>query len=87
MNTGDDIAGTIHSVGANVTEFKPGDRVAAFHEMMKPAGSFAEYGVSYEHTTFHLPKGTSYEGKHARSTRWARIDAPLQRQPPSRSPP
>lgn len=33
-NTGDDIAGVVHKVGANVSEFKPGDRVFAFHEMV-----------------------------------------------------
>lgn len=33
-NTGDDIAGIVYQVGANVTEFKPGDRVFAFHEMV-----------------------------------------------------
>lgn len=33
-NTGDDIAGIVESVGANVTEFREGDRVAAFHQMM-----------------------------------------------------
>ena len=27
LNTGDDIAGVVHSVGSNVVEFKPGDRV------------------------------------------------------------
>ena len=31
-NQGDDIAGYVHEVGEKVYEFKPGDRVAAFHE-------------------------------------------------------
>lgn len=35
-NQGDDISGVVHEVGENVSEFKKGDRVAAFHEMMKP---------------------------------------------------
>ena len=61
QNSGDDIAGFIEEVGENVTEFKKGDRVAAFHEMMKPAGSFAEYAIAWAHTTFHLPKKTSFE--------------------------
>ncbi|KAF2090181.1 GroES-like protein [Saccharata proteae CBS 121410] len=60
-NEGDDIAGIVHSVGSNVTEFKPGDRVAAFHEMMKPHGSYAEYALSWQHTTFHIPKQVSFE--------------------------
>lgn len=34
-NQGDDISGIVHSVGDNVYEFKPGDRVAAFHEMVR----------------------------------------------------
>lgn len=63
-NTGDDIAGIVHSVGSNVWEFKKGDRVASFHEMMTPGGSFAEYAVGWQHTTFHLPKDLSFEGKH-----------------------
>lgn len=62
-NQGDDISGIVHEVGENVSEFKPGDRVAAFHEMMEPGGSYAEYGVSWAHTTFYLPKKTSFEGK------------------------
>ncbi|KAL8843367.1 MAG: hypothetical protein Q9176_001980 [Flavoplaca citrina] len=61
MNSGDDIAGVVHQVGRNVYEFKPGDRVAAFHEMMAPGGSFAEYAVSWAHTTFHIPNHTSFE--------------------------
>ncbi|KAI4171145.1 MAG: hypothetical protein LQ348_006987 [Seirophora lacunosa] len=61
MNSGDDIAGVVHQVGRNVHEFKPGDRVAAFHEMMAPGGSFAEYAISHAHTTFHLPNQSSFE--------------------------
>ncbi|KAI1500201.1 GroES-like protein [Biscogniauxia marginata] len=61
VNQGDDIAGIVHEVGENVTEFKPGDRVAAFHQMMNPHGSYAEYAVSWQHTTFHIPKETSFE--------------------------
>jgi NADPH2:quinone reductase len=60
-NSGDDIAGIIESVGENVTEFRKGDRVAAFHEMMAPHGSFAEYAIAWDYTTFHLPKKTSFE--------------------------
>lgn len=63
-NSGDDISGIVHEVGENVDEFKVGDRVAAFHEMLQPGGSFAEYAVAWKHTTFFLPKGTSFEGKH-----------------------
>ena len=62
MNQGDDIAGVVHSVGQNVTEFKPGDRVAAFHKFLTPHGSWAEYAVAWGYTTFHLPAGTSFEG-------------------------
>lgn len=63
MNQGDDIAGVVDKVGANVTEFKPGDRVAAFHEIGTPHGSFAEYAIAWAHTAFHIPKTTSFEGK------------------------
>ena len=61
-NSGDDIAGFVHAVGSNVVEFRPGDRVAAFHEMRRPGGSYAEYAVSWSHTTFHIPKKTTFEG-------------------------
>ncbi|OJD40750.1 alcohol dehydrogenase-like protein [Diplodia corticola] len=60
-NEGDDIAGVVEKVGANVTEFKRGDRVAAFHEMMQPHGSYAEYAIAWAHTTFHIPKDTTFE--------------------------
>lgn len=62
-NTGDDVAGTVSAVGSNVTEFHVGDRVAAFHEMQAPNGSYAEYAVAWSHTTFHIPSQTSYEGR------------------------
>ena len=62
FNSGDDIAGIVESVGSEVTwEFKPGDRVAAFHTMMSPSGSFAEYALASAATTFHIPPATSFE--------------------------
>ncbi|TRX96115.1 hypothetical protein FHL15_002839 [Xylaria flabelliformis] len=45
VNAGDDIAGVVHEAGKDVFEFKVGDRVAAFHEMMQPGGSYAEYAI------------------------------------------
>ena len=62
LNQGDDVAGFIHSVGSGITEFEPGDRVAAFHEIGAPGGSYAEYAVAWDHTTFHIPDKTSFEG-------------------------
>ncbi|KAJ3050980.1 hypothetical protein HK097_008057, partial [Rhizophlyctis rosea] len=44
-----------------VYEFKPGDRVAAFHVMRAPHGSFAEYALAPDWTTFHIPKSVSFE--------------------------
>ncbi|KAL2186383.1 alcohol dehydrogenase-like protein [Thermothelomyces heterothallicus CBS 203.75] len=60
-NQGDDIAGIVEKVGANVFEFKPGDRVAAFHEMRTSGGSYAEYAIAWQHTTFHIPESVSFE--------------------------
>ncbi|GAB7350169.1 hypothetical protein MBLNU459_g0834t1 [Dothideomycetes sp. NU459] len=60
-NQGDDIAGTVYELGEGVSEFKKGDRVIAFHEMMKPGGSYAEYGVAWSHTTAHLPDKISFQ--------------------------
>ncbi|EWZ28640.1 hypothetical protein FOZG_17645 [Fusarium oxysporum Fo47] len=60
-NSGDDIAGIVTKVGFNVTEFKPGDRVAALHEVFKPHGSYAEYAIAWAYTTFHIPKETTFE--------------------------
>jgi NADPH:quinone reductase len=61
MNQGDDIAGIISEVGSDVIEYKPGDRVGAFHRMLTPGGSYAEYAVAPATTTFHLPENISFE--------------------------
>lgn len=65
LNSGDDIAGIVCSLGSNVSktnEFRIGDRVAAFHPMMTPHGAFAEYAVAPQHTVFKIPTTTSFEG-------------------------
>lgn len=60
-NGGDDIAGFVHEVGADVYEFKPGDRVAAFHNVDTPGPAFADYGLAPASLTFHIPKETKFE--------------------------
>lgn len=35
-------------------EFKPGDRVAALHQLGAPHGSYAEYAIAWDHTVFHI---------------------------------
>ena len=62
INQGDDIAGYVEAVGEGVQNFRAGDKVAAFHEMMSPNGSYGEYAIAWEHTTFHLTEKTSFEG-------------------------
>ncbi|KAF3107915.1 hypothetical protein TWF569_005517 [Orbilia oligospora] len=61
FNSGDDIAGTVDAVGENVASFRPGDRVAAFHVMLTENGSFAEYAIAPQTTTFHIPSSLSFE--------------------------
>ncbi|KAJ6095196.1 hypothetical protein N7467_002709 [Penicillium canescens] len=60
-NQGDDIAGYIEAVGEGVMGFHKGDRVAAFHQVMKPHGSYAEYAIAPDYTTFHIPAKTRFE--------------------------
>ncbi|OBR04387.1 Alcohol dehydrogenase GroES-like domain-containing protein [Colletotrichum higginsianum IMI 349063] len=60
-NSGDDVAGTVEAVGAEVYEFAKGDRVAGFHVMRTEHGSFAEYAIVPAFSTFHIPRGISYE--------------------------
>lgn len=64
-NQGDDIAGVVEAVGNGVAGFEKGDRVAAFHQMLSPHGSYAEYALAWAYTTFHIPEKTSFEGKPA----------------------
>jgi NADPH:quinone reductase len=61
MNQGDDVAGVVSKVGTAVHDFKPGDRVAGFHRMLTPGGSYAEYAIVPSSTTFHLPDNISFE--------------------------
>lgn len=63
-NHGDDIAGYVEAVGDGVSLFKKGDRVAAFHEMRTAHGSYAEFAIAWEGSTFHVPAGTSFEGMY-----------------------
>lgn len=58
MNAGDDIAGIVESVGSNVFEYKPGDRVVAFHRMGDPSGAYAEYAIAL-YQALKLPLPTS----------------------------
>ncbi|KAK0623671.1 hypothetical protein B0T14DRAFT_536521 [Immersiella caudata] len=43
LNAGDDLTGMVDSAGSNVDEYKPGDRVAAFHRMAFPTGAYAGF--------------------------------------------
>ncbi|KAM0328887.1 hypothetical protein ACHAQA_005303, partial [Verticillium albo-atrum] len=60
-NLGDDIAGYVESVGDGVFEYRPGDRVAAFHQIYTPHGSYAEYAIALAYSTFRLPDHVSFE--------------------------
>ncbi|KAL3488397.1 chaperonin 10-like protein [Aspergillus germanicus] len=60
-NQGDDIAGYVEAVGADVVGFHKGDRVAGFHRFMAPHGGYAEFAVVDDFTCFHIAKKTSFE--------------------------
>jgi NADPH:quinone reductase len=61
QNAGDDMAGVIEQVGEDVLDFKPGDRVAAFHRVGFPGGAFAEFAIAPASTTLHLPQSVSFQ--------------------------
>ncbi|THH09670.1 hypothetical protein EW145_g1847 [Phellinidium pouzarii] len=61
---GNDIAGIVADVGEGVTEYKIGDRVAAFTKMRSrdnKCGAYAQYSVAPASTTFPIPQSVSYE--------------------------
>ncbi|KAI0347681.1 GroES-like protein [Trametopsis cervina] len=61
---GNDVAGVIVKVGEGVSEYKGGERVAAFTKMRtgEPKyGAYAEYSVAPASTTFAIPDTTSFE--------------------------
>ncbi|KAL5522800.1 hypothetical protein ACEPAG_8818 [Sanghuangporus baumii] len=61
---GNDVAGIIAKVGEGVTEYKDGERVAAFSIMAtgdNKYGAYAQYTVAPAATTFPIPESTSFE--------------------------
>ncbi|KAL5498996.1 hypothetical protein ACEPAH_1514 [Sanghuangporus vaninii] len=61
---GNDVAGHIAKVGEGVTEYKGGERVAAFSKMGtldSKYGAYAQYTVAPAATTFPIPQSTSFE--------------------------
>jgi NADPH2:quinone reductase len=57
---GSDLAGVVEAVGANITAFKPGDRVYA-HGVAAGSGAYAELAVSEDSQVHRLPDGVSFE--------------------------
>jgi NADPH2:quinone reductase len=61
LNQGDDCTGTIAAIGTEVRDFRSGDRVAGFHHLDTPYGTYAESAICPAHTVFHLPESISDE--------------------------
>ena len=59
--TNDFIHRTVAALGSAVKSFKVGERIAGFHEMDTPNGSYAEYAVCPEQTVFRIPDSMSDE--------------------------
>ncbi|KAK5164752.1 uncharacterized protein LTR77_009415 [Saxophila tyrrhenica] len=60
-NSGDDLAGVVEKVGAEVASVKPGDRVAALHQLGAPYGAYAEFALVKDFVCFKIPDTTSFE--------------------------
>jgi NADPH:quinone reductase-like Zn-dependent oxidoreductase len=57
---GKDVAGIVEAVGANVTQFKPGDKV--FGDLSESGwGAYAEYVSAPEDALVHMPGNISFE--------------------------
>lgn len=52
----------MYGIGPDVTEFKIGERVAAFHRSGSPGGGYAEFAVAPADTTMHIPTDITFEG-------------------------
>ncbi|KAI7191587.1 GroES-like protein [Hortaea werneckii] len=59
QNQCNDAAGVVEAVGKDVTEFRKGDRVAAYLDNY--GGGYAEYALAAAHTTFILPAHTTFQ--------------------------
>jgi NADPH2:quinone reductase len=53
---GNEAAGEVHAVGADVTAFRPGDRVFG-----RVRGGFAEYAVTFAHQVMPVPQRLTWE--------------------------
>lgn len=60
-NTGDDIAGIVEDLGTGVVGIHKGDRVAGFHVMRTPSGSFAEFAIAPQYLVFPIPDAVTFE--------------------------
>ncbi|KAK3067869.1 hypothetical protein LTR53_014986 [Teratosphaeriaceae sp. CCFEE 6253] len=60
-NPGDDGVGIVEAIGEDVLGFQKGDRVAGFHEMGGPGGTYGEYALFPAHLTMHIPRDMSFE--------------------------
>ena len=68
---GVDVAGVVDTIGAEVTRFKPGDRV--FADLYPFAhGSFAEYAAAPERAFAPIPAGLIRGGRHPAAFRSSR---------------
>ncbi|KAK9487558.1 hypothetical protein V1527DRAFT_459860 [Lipomyces starkeyi] len=60
-NSGDDIAGTIVSIGEVRCRVQARRPCCWIPQMRAPHGSFVEYAIAYAYTTFHIPASVTFE--------------------------